>query len=131
LSDPGICVVRAGQGERVPVELATRLRPVDPATFHIYRLPANSDVKLHYHDFDEYWWFVEGQPRVTLRAPGGEPHTFHLGAGDLVACVAGVEHTLWADHELVYHQYCSVRHGDERLGHLTRSRPSQRTLGNP
>lgn len=45
---------------------------------------------------------------------------FDLAPGDLVACVRGVEHTLWADHKLVYHQYCSVLTGYERAGHLIR-----------
>ena len=39
----------------------------------------------------------------------------------MVACVRGVEHTLWADHELVYFQFSSVLEGDERRGHLIRS----------
>ncbi len=120
IADPSICIVRAGRGERVSAELAALLKPVDAATFHIFRLPADTEVELHYHDFDEYWWFVEGRPWVTLRAPGGERREFDLGPGDLVACVRGFEHTLWADHELVYHQYCSVRSGDERAGHLMR-----------
>jgi hypothetical protein len=31
-----------------------------------------------------------------------------------------MEHTLWADHELVYYQYSSLPEGGERGGHLTR-----------
>ena len=106
--------MRAGRGERVPAELAALLNPVDPATFHIFRLPADTDVELHYHDFDEYWWFVEGRPRVTLRAPGGSAASSIWGRVTWWLCARGVEHTLWADHELVYHQYCSVRSGGER-----------------
>ena len=120
IDDPSLCVVRIVRGERISGRLAEVLNPVDPKTFHQYRLPARSDVELHYHDFDEYWWFVAGRPSVTLRGPNGTTKHFELGPGDMVACVRGVEHTLWADHELVYYQYSSVLEGDERAGHLTR-----------
>jgi mannose-6-phosphate isomerase-like protein (cupin superfamily) len=120
ITDPGICVVRLGLGERPSRELRSLLNPVDPGSFHQYRLPAGTDVELHYHDYDEHWLFASGRPRVTLRAPSGATREFDLEPGDLVACVRGVEHTLWADHELVYYQYSSVLTGGERPGHLRR-----------
>lgn len=120
IHDPGLCVVRLGQGERPSQELRAVLNPVDPGTFHEYRLPANSDVELHFHDFDEYWLFTAGHPTVTLRSPTGVTREYRLEPGDMVACVRGIEHTLWADHELVYIQYSSVLQGSERPGHLTR-----------
>ena len=118
--DPGVCIVRLARGERVSAELRALLNPVDPGSFHEYRLPANAEVELHHHDFDEYWLFTAGSPRVTLRSLSGVIRQFHLEPGDMVACVRGVEHTLWADHELVYVQYSSVLLGTERPGHLTR-----------
>jgi mannose-6-phosphate isomerase-like protein (cupin superfamily) len=118
--DPTLCIVRLGHGERVSPELRALLNPVDPSSFHEYRLPANAQVELHYHDFDEYWLFTAGHPRVTLRTPSGVTRYFDLEPGDMVACVGGIEHTLWADHELVYVQYSSVLQGGERPGHLTR-----------
>lgn len=120
IQDPLLCVVRTRQGERIDGQLAERLNPVDPASFHEYRLPANAEVELHYHDFDEYWWFTSGTPTVTLRLPNGTMETVKLEPGDMVACVRGVEHTLFADHELVYFQFSSVLNGHERRGHLTR-----------
>ena len=111
--DPSICIVRTGKGQRIEGQLAELLAPVDPKTFHQYRLPGNADV-------DEYWWFVSGHPRVTLRNPAGVKQVFDLEPGDMVACVRGMEHTLWADHELVYYQYSSLPQGGERVGHLTR-----------
>lgn len=120
IEDPSTCVVRTRKGERITGLLAESLRPVDAATFHEYRLPANTDVELHYHDYDEYWWFTSGRPRVTLRSPRGVKVTLDLEPGDMVACVRGVEHTLWADHEVVYFQFCSVLEGGERGGHLMR-----------
>lgn len=120
ISDPGLCIVRLGKGERVSPELRARLNPIDPGSFHEYRLTANAEVELHHHDFDEYWLFTIGHPRVTLRTPSGVTRRFDLEPGDMVACVRGVEHTLWADHELVYYQFSSVLLGGERPGHLTR-----------
>src|SRR5947209_19749719 len=118
--DPGICLVRLGKGERVSPELQRLLNPVDPGSLHEYRLPASTEVELHYHDFDEYWLFTDGRPRVTLRSPAGITRLFDLEPGDLVACVRGVEHTLWADHELVYFQFSSLLQGGGRPGHLIR-----------
>ena len=46
--------------------------------------------------------------------------TLRKDIGDMVACLRGVEHTLRADHELVYYQYTSVLEGGERPGHLVR-----------
>ena len=120
IEDPEICVVRLGRGERVNPQLARMLNPVDPATFHVFKLLANTDVELHHHDIDEYWSFISGRPRVTLRNPRGVVKQLVLEPGDMVACVRGIDHTLWADHELVYYQYSSVPRGDERQGHLTR-----------
>ena len=120
IEDPSICIVRLGRGERISVELAKRLNPVDPTSFHVYRLPADTRVELHYHDFDEYWCFISGRPRVTLRSPRGPIKEALLEPGDMVACPRGIEHTLRADHELVYYQWDSLRSGGERTGHLVR-----------
>ena len=122
IEDPAICVARLSDGQRVPQTLYELLNPVDPSTFHVYKLPANSEVELHYHDYDEYWAFIAGHPRVTLRTPAGVVRHLDLGPGDMVACVRGVEHTLWADHELVYYQYSSIQTGGERSGHLLREK---------
>ena len=121
IDDPLLCIVRTGQGQRVTGLLAELLNPVDPKTFHQYRLPARTDVELHYHDFDEYWWFVSGHARVTLRSPHGMLRVMDLEPGDLVCCVRGVEHTLWSAEELVYYQYSSVLLGTERNGHLVKT----------
>jgi mannose-6-phosphate isomerase-like protein (cupin superfamily) len=120
IEDPSVCVVRIRKGERVSGALAEMLRPIDPATLHEYRLPANSDVELHYHELDEYWLFTSGRPAVTLRSPSGVTKKLQLEPGDMVACVRGVEHTLIADHELVYFQFTSVSGAGEDGRHLTR-----------
>jgi len=120
IEDPSICAVRLSEGLRMPPELSELLHPVDASKLHVYRLAANSDVELHYHDFDEYWGFISGHPTVTLRSPAGIVKEFILGPGDLVACLRGIEHTLRANHEVVYFQYSSVRTGEERRGHQHR-----------
>jgi len=120
VDDPAMCIVRVREGKRVSGRLGELVRPIAPETLHEYRLPANSDVELHYHDMDEYWLFTSGRPHVTLETPSGVRKEFDLGPGDMVACVRGVAHTLRADHELVYFQFCSVPEGGERQGHLTR-----------
>ena len=61
-----------------------------------------------------------GSREGHLRSPSGVVKEFILEPGDMIACVRGVEHTLWADHELVYYQFSSVRTGGERKGHLSR-----------
>ena len=80
ISDPSLCVVHVGKGERITGLLAELLNPVNSESFHEYRLPANSDVELHYHDYDEYWLFTAGNPKVTLRLPTGITKTIHLEA---------------------------------------------------
>ncbi len=129
IEDPSLCVVRIGQGERITGLLAELLNPVNLESLHEYRLPANADVELHYHDYDEYWLFTAGQPKVTLRLPTGVTKALLLEPRDMVACVRGVEHTLWADHELVYFQFSSVLEGGERHGHLIRGAPGLAQAG--
>jgi len=119
IKDPDVCVVRIRQGERITGALAEALDPIDPRTLHEFVLPANADVELHYHDFDEYWLFTAGEPLVTLRTPNGVHRMYVLHPGDMVACVRGVAHTLKADHELVYFQFSSVRREGAKEGHLT------------
>ena len=94
------------------------LDPVDPASFYEYVLPANTDVELHGHDYDEYWWFTSGTPVVTLWTEAAGEREYRLEPGDMVACLRGVANTLRADHELVYFQFSSVRRDGAREGHL-------------
>lgn len=72
IEDPSICedgftsflvnhVVRIRKGERISGKLAELLNPINASSFHEFRLPANAQVELHYHDFDEYWLLVTPQ----------------------------------------------------------------------
>jgi quercetin dioxygenase-like cupin family protein len=123
VEDPGLCIVRARSGERVPPALAERLDPVDPATFHEYVLPAGTPVELHRHDYDEYWWFTSGEPTVTLWTVRSGAKEYALQPGDMVACVRGVAHTLRAETDLVYFQFSSVKRPGAREGHLPVEEP--------
>lgn len=122
--NPDLCVIHIRQGEMISPQLAALLDPVEAATFHEYRLPANTPVELHRHDYDEYWWFTSGTPVVTLWTEATGTREYQLEPGDMVACLRGVAHTLRADHELVYFQFASCpRHG-ARGGHLTDGVPT-------
>ena len=121
ITDPGICIIHTAKGEHIPESLAKVLLPVHAASFHRVCLQAHHPVELHYHNIDEYWWFVAGNPTVTLRTAGGVKKEYRLGPGDLVATVRGVEHTLDADHELVYYEFNSDLAADPGGGgHLIR-----------
>jgi quercetin dioxygenase-like cupin family protein len=110
--------VRTRAGKRIDATLAAVLDPIDPATLHEYVLPAGTPVELHRHDFDEYWWFTKGEPVVTLWTEAVGKREYRLEAGDLVACVRGVAHTLRADHPVTYYQFSSIRRPGAREGHL-------------
>ena len=118
IDNPDLCIVHTRQGERISEGLAAVLDPIDAATLHEYVLAAGTPVELHRHDYDEYWWFTSGTPIVTLWTEATGAREYHLQAGDLVACVRGVAHTLRADHPLVYYQFTSVKHPGARMGHL-------------
>ncbi len=115
-----LCVINLGGGERVSGELAQLLDLADMGSMHEYRLPANSDVELHFHDFDEYWLFHDGHPSVTLSLPDGSTHTYDLGPGYLVATLRVVAHTLQADHMVSYYQWNGTIRDTARQGHLVR-----------
>ena len=120
ISNTDLCIIKLRAGERISKTLADLLDPIDMMSMHEYVLPAKSDVELHYHDFDEYWLFNEGHPKVTLNLADGTTREYHLEPGDLVATACGVAHTLYADHTLRYYQWHSVINPDARPGHLMR-----------
>ena len=114
------CVVRLGEGQRVSPELAGVLDEVNVSSIHIYTLPPENPAPLHYHDFDEYWLFVEGNTTVTLRSEGGEMKQFRLGPGDLVATPRGTEHGHAPQTPTRYIQFSSRIRPGSRSGHLQR-----------
>lgn len=118
------CVVHSYAGQKIDPELVALLDPINHASMHQYTLPAREPVALHYHDMDEYWWFTSGTPLVTLWTPASGLREYHLKAGDMVACLRGVAHTLWADHVLVYYQFSSALRPGVRRGHIVEGLPA-------
>ncbi len=115
------CVVRLGEGKRISRELARVLDEVDIASLHIYTLSPENPASLHYHDFDEYWLFIEGSTTVTLRSGGGETKQYQLAPGDLVVTPKGVEHGHSPKILTRYVQFSSKIRPGSRPGHLQRT----------
>ena len=86
------CIVRLHQGERIAPQLAACLEPIDPASMGAFTIDAEQPTELHYHGFDEYWMFSDGQTTVTLRSEDGTAEEFEVTGGDLVVTPKGVEH---------------------------------------
>ena len=120
IEDPDRCVVRIRDGERIRGVLAEALDPVDPQSLHEYVLPANADVELHYHDFDEYWLFTEGTTTVTLRMPDGTRKEYEIGPYDLIATPEGVEHGHIPNETVRGLQFVSKIRPGARRGHIYR-----------
>src|ERR1041385_7669036 len=118
-----LCIVHSHQKQVIEKRLAALLDPIDPATLHQYTLPPRSPVELHYPEVAEDWWFTSGSPIVTLWSRASGLREYQLAPGDLVACLRGVAHTLWADHVVTYYQFSSVRPPGKRGDHLTAGLP--------
>lgn len=76
-----------------------------------------SELEMHFHDADEYWFILEGRARVI-----SEGQEFTVGPGDILLTQMGEEHdileiiegplrTFWVEDEL---------RGRKRPGHLHR-----------
>ena len=113
------CIIKLGEGEHIPRDLADILDEVDIASIHIYTLSPENPAGLHYHDFDEYWVFMEGTTTVTLRFEG-ETRRYQVGPGDLVATPRGVEHGHSPQTPTRYLQFTSRIRAGCRPGHLER-----------
>ncbi len=118
------CIIRLGRGERVSAELAGTLDEVDVRSIHIYKLSPDNPAGLHYHDFDEYWLFIEGTTTVTLRSEDGTTRHYQAGAGDLIATPRGVEHGHAPRTLTRYIQFSSKIKPGSRQGHLQRGKAS-------
>jgi len=115
------CVVRLGQGERVSPELASKLGEIDVGSIHIFALPPDKPAGLHYHDFDEYWLFIEGNTTVSLRSEDGTTKQYQVGPEDLIATPKGVEHGHAPKTPTRYIQFSSKAGPGSRPGHLQRA----------
>lgn len=118
--DTNLCIVRLGIGERVGDTLGKILDTPDMTTIGPFVVSREHPTELHYHDYDEYWYFTEGTTTVTLRTADGHSESYRVGAGDLVITPKGVEHGHIPDTTAKGVQWISARHPDARPGHLHR-----------
>ncbi len=121
------CVVRLGKGERPTPELTGILDEVDVGSIHIFALPPDRPAGLHYHDFDEYWLFIEGTTVVTLRSGDGSTKQYQVGPGDLIVTPRGIEHGHAPETTTRYIQFSSKMRPGSRRGHLERVHAGART----
>lgn len=118
--DTNHCVIRLDSGERIGDTLGEVLDPPDMTTIGPFRVSKEHPTELHYHDFDEYWYFTDGTTTLTLRTAEGQSTSYNIGPGDLVVTPKGVEHGHIPDDVVKGVQWVSVIHKDARRGHLLR-----------
>lgn len=118
--ETNFCVIHLNAGERIGETLSEALDTPDMTTIGPFTVSKDNPTELHYHDFDEYWYFTEGTTTVTLRSPDGKSTSYKIGPGDLVVTPKGVEHGHIPDDVVKGVQWVSVIHPDARTGHLHR-----------
>jgi len=120
ISNLDLCIVRIGNGDRLNRELIKTLDPVDIGTLHQFAVTPDKPTELHYHDFDEYWFFTEGKTIVTLRLPDGTKKGYEIGSGDLVVTPRGVEHGHTPYETVKGIEFISKKRVNTEPGHLYR-----------
>ena len=115
-----IYVVRLSQGESVREEVKRVLDPADMGSIGHFAVSKDQPTELHYHDYDEHWYFTEGTTTVTLRTPDGASQSYQIGPGDLIVTPKGVEHGHVPDDVVKGIQWVSVIAPHARRGHLHR-----------
>ena len=118
--DTNLCVIRLSEGERIGDVLGKVLDTPDMTTIGAFAVSKENPTELHFHDFDEYWYFTEGMTTVTLRNADGQSESYRIGPGDFVVTPKGVEHGHTPDDVVKGVQWVSVIHPDARRGHLHR-----------
>lgn len=118
--DTNLCVIHLGDGERVSETLGDVLDTPDMTTIGPFTVSKERPTELHYHDFDEYWYFTEGTTTVTLRTADGQANSYRVGPGVLVVTPKGVEHGHIPDDVVKGVQWVSVIPPKARRGHLHR-----------
>ena len=113
-------VIRLGEGERLSENLRNQLASANMGSIASFSVSKDQPTELHFHDFDEYWYFTEGTTTVTLRTPDGTSKSYRIGPGDLVVAPKGVEHGHIPDGIVKGIQWVSVIEPEAREGHLHR-----------
>lgn len=120
LATTDLCVIRLGKGEEISTEFTRILDEIDIASIHSFTIPPERPTELHYHDFDEYWLFIEGSTTLTLRLPDGTKKEYDIGPYDLVVTPKGVEHGHIPNETVKGLQAVSKIRQGVRPGHLQR-----------
>ena len=81
--DTNLCVIRLSEGERIGDVLGKVLDTPDMTTIGAFAVSKENPTELHFHDFDEYWYFTEGMTTVTLRNADGQSESYRIGPGIL------------------------------------------------
>ena len=87
-----LCVIRLSKDQHMSKSLTNTLDSVDIGTISQFVVTAEHHTELHFHDFDEYWFFTKGNTIVTLRLPNRTGKKYQIGPGDLVVTPKYVEH---------------------------------------
>ena len=118
--EPRMFAVNHAGGEKLSLEVARLLDPVDPSSHHFWELSREKATELHYHDCDEYWAWAKGRTLLAIRLADGRSDEFEIGPGWLVYCVRGVEHGHTPVEDWACFEWRSVPREGARPGHLLR-----------
>jgi mannose-6-phosphate isomerase-like protein (cupin superfamily) len=113
-------VIGLSKGKRISKTLTNTLDPVDIGTISQFIVASENPTELHYHDYDEYWFFTEGKTNVTLRLSDGTKKEFEVGLGDLVVTPKHVEHGHIPYGTVKGIQWTGETKSKARTGHLYR-----------
>jgi quercetin dioxygenase-like cupin family protein len=84
--------------------------------YGVNHLKVGQEVKLHYHDCNEYWIIVSGKGICTT-----EGDTYEIQEGDLVLTRKGDEHSLVVTEDMTAVYFYGVLPPGGQIGYLFRS----------
>lgn len=121
--EPGMFVVNMnlGAGGSLAPQVAAMLDPIVHASFLFLTGTKEQGVKLHFHEFDEYWLFGKCRSVVQIRLPDGRSGRFEVGPGWGVYCVRGVEHGHEPLEDWNCYQFNGIAREGIELGHRSRT----------
>lgn len=118
---PRMFAVNHAAGEKLSSPVREWLDPIQMDSFHAWMLTKEQATALHFHDRDEYWAWMKGRTRLTLRLPDGQRDEFEIGPGWIVYCVRGVEHGHTPLEDWGCFEWVGVARPGARPGHLVRN----------
>lgn len=102
------------------IQVHHQLRDIYPkwselSHYGINELRAGQEVKLHYHNCNEYWVIISGRGICQT-----EGITYEIGPGDLVLTKEGDEHSLVVTEDMVAVYLYGILPEGGAIGHLHR-----------